>query len=684
VLYARGLAGAGLLLLAALLWLDRRWAQDLLTPGLLAAATLLMRVAPIRLSKFSYLTATSVPALAAVFIAVPGAALLGVWLGVFLSDLLALRKSPEAALVNAGREILALGAATGFFLLGLGAVPPGGGLSLDALPALALLVAAYFVFSRGLFYFSLLARGKLSPEERLFVLRWELVNYVIGVLVAGLVVWALATLTPGGWVAMLAALVALGLFARTLLDEAIAAEDLNKVHTMQTAVTGNTNLQTALEQIEQVAHRLLDWDDLRIYRLDNGEPRPLYRGRIGPRARVQPDPGLEPLRTRVLREGVPVVVSDARREGALTRAGGALGSVLIHPLQFAEETIGCIELEHSRIRFYRPREVQAMRAVANHISTAIHIADLRQPLLQTVDRIGEQTRALARAADSLRASARALAAASDSVRQRALDQEDFARRGLETTTALAGVSATTATSGVRAAAVSMSAASAATRNRVAINDAIQRLMHLQSFVGGSREQVLGLGAAAQRLHAFFDAIREIAEVTSLIALNAAIEAARAGEHGQGFAVVAEEIRRLAVQTDGTAREASRLATEIGLEVDAIRGQMEEGAAIVSGVEEVGAEAVRALETIVEATHAAGEEGRLIAETAAVQQQSSERLAEQIAQVSAAVQRTRGDVEMLAREAQAASQGQAELEHAIAELGQVTAELQRIARHFVIG
>jgi methyl-accepting chemotaxis protein len=314
----------------------------------------------------------------------------------------------------------------------------------------------------------------------------------------------------------------------------------------------------------------------------------------------------------------------------------------------------------------------------------MHIAELRRPLLLTVDQIDGQIRALARAADSLRASARALASASEALRQRAAVQEDFARRGLETTTSLAEISVTMATGGARAAAVSQEAASAAARNRVAISDAIQRLVQVQGFVTDSTSQVTVLGEAAERLTSFFASIRDIAEVTNLIALNATIEAARAGPDGKGFAVVADEVRRLAVQTDRTARDAGQLASDIGSEVGGILAQMQLGHTMVAGVEGVSAEAVRALEAIVTAAQEAGLEARTIAETAAAQEQASQRLAGQIQQVAASSRQTRGDVDMLAAQAVAASRGQADLEQAIGGLEKVAADLQRIARHFVTG
>jgi methyl-accepting chemotaxis protein len=681
--YARLLAGGGLGLLALFLLIDQRWAAQPVTVAVLVFSTAILRSAPVRLSKYSYLSQSGIPVLAGVVVAAPSTVLLGIAVGTVIGDVALIRKTLGAGLINAGREVLAIASAAGFYYLSLrltGVAEP----SLDYLPAAMVLLGGYFLASRGLFYFSLLVRDKLSGDERLFILRWEVVGYLMTALSAGIVVWTLQALSPVGWLAMLLALGMIGLFARTLLEEAIAAEDLNKVHLMQAAVTGNVSLQTAFEQIEQFAFRLIDWEDLRIYRGDGVRPLLVYRGKIGRAERGEPDPGLEALRAQVLRDGLTVSVTHARNDPGLVLQDRRVGSVVIQPLKFADDTIGTLEVDHRKERFYRARDLAALMAVGNQVSTAMHIAELRRPLLLTVDQIDGQIRALARAADSLRASARALASASEALRQRAAVQEDFARRGLETTTTLAEISVTMATGGARAAAVSQEAAAAAARNRVAISDAIQRLVQVQGFVTDSTSQVTVLGEAAERLTSFFASIRDIAEVTNLIALNATIEAARAGPDGKGFAVVADEVRRLAVQTDRTARDAGQLASDIGSEVGGILAQMQLGHTMVAGVEGVSAEAVRALEAIVAAAHEAGLEARTIAETAAAQEQASQRLAGQIQQVAASSRQTRGDVDMLAAQAVAASRGQADLEQAISGLEKVAADLQRIARHFVTG
>ena len=56
----------------------------------------------------------------------------------------------------------------------------------------------------------------------------------------------------------------LGLLTRKIIEEAIGAEDLNKVHLMETAIASNATLQGSFDQIERLAYRLLDWGDFRV------------------------------------------------------------------------------------------------------------------------------------------------------------------------------------------------------------------------------------------------------------------------------------------------------------------------------------------------------------------------------------------------------------------------------------
>ncbi|BDI29176.1 hypothetical protein CCAX7_12270 [Capsulimonas corticalis] len=198
------------------------------------------------------------------------------------------------------------------------------------------------------------------------------------------------------------------------------------------------------------------------------------------------------------------------------------------------------------------------------------------------------------------------------------------------------------------------ATKAAGNGALAVSQTVAGMLAIRQTITESAAVVGSLEQSSEKIGGIVQTIEQIAEQTNLLALNAAIEAARAGEAGRGFAVVADEVRKLAERSSAATREIGGLIADVQTRTRQAVASMQHGARDVESGSDLAEEAGAALARIQDVVRTVTERVEGIASAAAQIHESSEAVSRSITEVAAVVEQSSAAAEEMSASAEEVS------------------------------
>ncbi|MEW6248570.1 MAG: methyl-accepting chemotaxis protein [Nitrospirota bacterium] len=372
----------------------------------------------------------------------------------------------------------------------------------------------------------------------------------------------------------------------------------------------------------------------------------------------------------VLTVGIPMAAAKAASNESMYRTGTVIVSVVLAVLVMVYVLLRILVLKPLTFMTKISQDISEGEGDLTKrvpVKGRDEIAELGGYFNLFIDKLQKMISKVAHVTDRVASAAVQLSATAEEI---AKGTETLTSRTAQTATAVEEMNSTVgevAQNSSKAANIAQETVKIAKDGRAVVGETISGMKRLSDAVANSATIISALGRSSDQIGQIVRVIEDIADQTNLLALNAAIEAARAGEQGRGFAVVADEVRKLAERTTKATKEIVDMIREIQHDTKGAVEAMEEGTQKVAGGVELVNKTGEALSRIAEMVTQSADMIRQIAVASEEQ--------------SVATQQIASDIENVAKITKESAAGANESAKASQDLSKLAIELQAIVGGF---